>query len=371
MLVGKDTNDKIETPFLVPAKRCNPLPQGTRLKACGGCCYSSPLSPGRVGLKPADWPVTGQAQALQRRKYDDYLLSFNVSWTDDDSDAKGDANEIACSNKDGDEGHAILTPVYSTNLFKDNRILVSCQMERDKASILDGDWPGPHNITLLTRHVVCHFTGYWNSYLPFAHLADSQSLDNPSSFIQLDDWRSLIFNGGDLSALPSSVVAECALGYRPAVGPKELDGNSLGNNLCNKTDVDSIESPPLIGPGTVVTAASHCPSPRKVSLAKSLSGHPNICTMFLTMCACTPAKVAAAQVMETNIALQVTEEATQVEHLQALRVKFPTAAQIEFGSKEKRLNETRQLDSYSSASTAPPSGKVGPTVGALTKFRSG
>ncbi len=32
MLVGKDTNNKIKTPFVLPAKRTNPLPQGTQLK---------------------------------------------------------------------------------------------------------------------------------------------------------------------------------------------------------------------------------------------------------------------------------------------------------------------------------------------------
>jgi hypothetical protein len=113
-----------------------------------------------------------------------------------------------------------------------------------------------------------------------------------------------------LSALPSFVNAECALECRPAVGPKDSDGNSLGHNLCNKTDVDSIESPPLIGPGTIATDVSCRTSLRKISLAKSSSGHPNIGTMFPTMHARMPAKVAAAQVMEANIGLQRTEEAT-------------------------------------------------------------
>jgi hypothetical protein len=48
-----------------------------------------------------------------------------------------------------------------------------------------------------------------------------------------------------------------------------------------------------------------------------------------------PVKVAAAKIMEANIALQETEEATRVKCLQALRVKFFTVAQIKFGSKEK------------------------------------
>ena len=94
------------------------------------------------------------------------------------------------------------------------------------------------------------------------------------------------------------------------VGPKEMEGKLLGRNLCNKTDVDSVEFPPLVGPGTVATGTSRCAPPRKVTSAKSSSGHPNIHAMFPTMHARTPAKVAAAQIMEADIVLQKTEEAT-------------------------------------------------------------
>jgi hypothetical protein len=68
--------------------------------------------------------------------------------------------------------------------------------------------------------------------------------------------------------------------------------------------------------------------------------------MFLTMCAHMPAKVAAAQVMEADILLQETEAATQVECLQALQVKFSTAAQIKFGSKEKGVSWSPQESEF-------------------------
>jgi hypothetical protein len=100
------------------------------------------------------------------------------------------------------------------------------------------------------------------------------------------------------------------MGGRPAVGPKERDGKLLGHNLCNKTDIDSIESLLLVGPGTVATGTSRRAPPRKVTLARSSSGHPDIRTKFLTMRACMPAKVAAAQIIEADIVLQETEEAT-------------------------------------------------------------
>jgi hypothetical protein len=136
------------------------------------------------------------------------------------------------------------------------------------------------------------------------------------------------------------------MGGRPAVGPKEMDGKLLGYNLCNKTDVDSIKSLPLVGPGAVVTGTSCCAPPRKVTSAKSLSGHPNICTMFPTMSAHMSAKVAAAQIMEADIALQETEEATRVERLQALQVKFSMAAQSKFSSKEKGVSWSPQESEF-------------------------
>jgi hypothetical protein len=92
---------------------------------------------------------------------------------DDVSDAKGDANENTFSNKDGDKGQTPHAPVCPTTLFNDNRNPVSHPMERAKVSILDGIWPGSHNITLLTRFVACHFAGDWNNYLLFAHWVDS------------------------------------------------------------------------------------------------------------------------------------------------------------------------------------------------------
>jgi hypothetical protein len=73
-------------------------------------------------------------------------------------------------------------------------------------------------------------------------------------------------------------------------------------------------------------------------LAKFLSGHPNICTMFLMMHARTPAKAAAAQVLEAIIALQETEDATQVKLLQALQLEFSMVARIKYGLKEKGVS---------------------------------
>jgi hypothetical protein len=169
MLVCEYTDKDIETPFVLLAKCSNPLLQGTQSEVRWGCRYDSPLARGHVPSKFTDWLVTGQARTLQHCKFNKSLLSSNCSWTDNVSDAKGDANKNTSSNKDSDRRLTSHTPVCPTTLFSDDRNPCSCWMERDKVSILDRIWPGSHNNTLLTRVVACHFAGDWNSYLLFAH----------------------------------------------------------------------------------------------------------------------------------------------------------------------------------------------------------
>jgi hypothetical protein len=77
MLVGKDTDDKIKTPFSLPAECSDPLLQGPQSKIRGGCHYGSPLACGCIPSKFADWPVTCQARTLQRCKFNESLLSSN------------------------------------------------------------------------------------------------------------------------------------------------------------------------------------------------------------------------------------------------------------------------------------------------------
>ncbi len=60
----------------------------------------------------------------------------------------------------------------------------------------------------------------------------------------------------------------------------------------------------------------------------------------------TPAKVAAAQIMEANIAFQETEEATRVEYLQALQVKFSMVVPIKYSSKEKGVSWSLQESKF-------------------------
>jgi hypothetical protein len=146
--------------------------------------FGSPLAHGCIPSKFVKWPVTGQAHALQCHEFNESLLPSNGSWTEHVSDTEGDANENTSSNKDGDKGQTPHTHVCPTTLFNNNRNPGSHPMERDEVSLLDRIWLGS---TLLTRFVACHFAGDWNRYLPFAHWADSQLLEYPSSSIQLDN----------------------------------------------------------------------------------------------------------------------------------------------------------------------------------------
>jgi hypothetical protein len=93
--------------------------------------------------------------------------------------------------------------------------------------------------------------GDWNSYLVFTQGADSQLQGSSLSSIWVDNWHSLQSNGVDSSVPPSSVAVVGTPGGRPADGPKDLGGYSLGHNLCNKTDIDPVESLPFIEPSTV------------------------------------------------------------------------------------------------------------------------
>jgi hypothetical protein len=71
-----------------------------------------------------------------------------------------------------------------------------------------------------------------------------------------------------------------------------------------------------------------------------------------------PAKVAAAQQMESGIVMHKTKDATKVKLLRSLRLIFSTVAKIKFGPKEKRPSEqifptTRQPDVWASTSADP------------------
>jgi hypothetical protein len=137
----------------------------------------------KIGTQKGMHNLANQVRALQWRRFDDFFLSFNGSWMDNDSDAEGDANEIAFSNKDGDKVNATLTPVCPTTLFNNKRTPVSHLMERDATSILDG-------ISLYSPALL-HGTSQETGIAIFPLHMGRTLLENHSSSIQLDDWGSL------------------------------------------------------------------------------------------------------------------------------------------------------------------------------------
>jgi hypothetical protein len=40
---------------------------------------------------------------------------------------------------------------------------------KEEMDILDGVWPGLHDVTLLTHFISCHFDGDWSAYAQFSH----------------------------------------------------------------------------------------------------------------------------------------------------------------------------------------------------------
>ncbi len=103
-------------------------------------------------------------------------------------------------------------------------------------------------------------------------------------------------------------------------------GILVHNKLCNKTVIDIIDS--VHSEGTRTLSSPQCTSPNKTSPGKFLLGHLDIHTMFPTMRVYTPNKIAAAKVMEDNMALQESEEGAHHDQVEALRMKFAVAAEL-------------------------------------------
>jgi hypothetical protein len=136
---------------------------------------------------------------------------------------------------------------------------------------------------------LCHIAGDWSAYTHCSHWVDAQSLEQPGSEICLDEWMLL-----KLPSVNDSNDKDNPSDYR--------NGALVCNQLCNKTVADIIDSSQSNGTGTL-PASWH---KNKTSPGSSSSGHPDIHTMFQAIWACTPHNLAAAQMMETDTALQET-----------------------------------------------------------------
>jgi hypothetical protein len=269
-----DTNNDNKPISLISTSCRDIIFPNKRSVACGGCCYGSPLSKDCVSLKAPP----GKAYSWPKETLD--ASYFSGLWTNnvDDVNMSLESDTLV--------GSSSPCTVKLTTLFGMERFASTPWSNREEADILDGLWLGSHNITWLTHLVSCHFAGDWLAYLHFLHWVDTQSLERPGSEICLDEWLSLKFPSANNSNEKNK------LDY----------GNGIlaYNQLCNKTVINVIDSSQFNGTGTPPASWRK----NKTPPGSSSSRHSDIHTMFLAIWARTPHDLAAAQMMETNIALQ-------------------------------------------------------------------
>ena len=62
-----------------------------------------------------------------------------------------------------------------------------CGLGQAELAILDGEWPGVANPTLLTRFIKYHFSGDVEAYVPFSWWADSCLVKDPCVIISIGE----------------------------------------------------------------------------------------------------------------------------------------------------------------------------------------
>jgi hypothetical protein len=212
-----DTNDDHKPISLILTSFQDILFCNKQSVAHGGCHYGSPLSKDCVSLKAPPGKAYSQPQETL-----DASLSSGL-WTNDVDDVNMSLES------DTSVSRSSPCTIKLTTLFGTKRSTSTPWCNKEEADILDGFWPGSHNITWLTHFVLCHFAGDWSAYLHFPHWVDAQSLEQPGSEIHLDEWLSLKLPSVDDSDDKDNPL-DCG------------NGALVCNQLCNKTVVDVIDS---------------------------------------------------------------------------------------------------------------------------------
>ncbi len=145
------TDNKVNTSYVVP-----PDHHGRQSKARGGRRHGSPLSRDCTGLMPGGTLSTASAHLKKQSSFSD------SSSTNEDSNCDDNLTEINSSDSNGNESDSLLldlplTPDRLTTLFDGDSTLH--HLELIMSNIINGIWPGNHDITLLTHFVDCHFDG--------------------------------------------------------------------------------------------------------------------------------------------------------------------------------------------------------------------
>jgi hypothetical protein len=172
VLVGEDTSDEDskgdQEPLSLISTSCQDiLFHERRAVARGGRRYSSPLAKGQASSMAASRNAgSGSKVALVDSSSSGLLSDLDMSL----------CSETAVKKE-------VSTLVDLVTLFGSQQSARTLLPTKEETDILDGVWPGLHDVTLLTRFVSCHFDGDWLAYSRFLHWADVRSLDWPGAEI--------------------------------------------------------------------------------------------------------------------------------------------------------------------------------------------
>ncbi len=271
--------------------------------ARGGCCYNSPLAKGQVSLTAASRNAGSGLKGACGNSSSSGLLS--------------DVDMLPFSKTEAEK--EVSTLVDMVTLFGTQQSAGTLLPTKEETDILDGVWPGSHDVTLLTCFVSCHFDGDWSAYSQFLHWVNARSLDRPGAEIQLDEWLLLKSSEAEDSEESGGELE------------RHRGKGVVYNQLCNKTVLAAKPLLLSLGAGSPPTGR---PTDR-IPSGRMAPGQPDIPSMFQAIWTCTPIKLATEKVTEADIALQESEEALHLDRVEALRVKFAKATGTKAASKEK------------------------------------
>ena len=172
LVVGEDTSnedsEEDQEPLSLILTSCQDLLFRERLAvARGGHCYSSPLAKGQVSLMAASRNAGSGLKGALNNSSSSGLLS--------------DVDMLPFPKTEAEK--EVSTLVDLVTLFGTQQSAGTLLPTKEETDILNGVWPGLHDVTLLTRFVSCHFDGDWLAYSQFLHWADARLLDQPGAEI--------------------------------------------------------------------------------------------------------------------------------------------------------------------------------------------
>jgi hypothetical protein len=193
-------------------------PRGDGAEPHGGCRCGVSVGRGCGG----SWP--GRLSTAGRRATYSTTNKDSASSTEDDGDNNSTGSQgLEDGNDLGSSGDGAALRCLGDAVLGS----LAANIDQDKKDILEGIWPGSHNVHLLTHFARCHFAGDWTAYLLFPRWAKARSLTVSGALVWLDKWLEeeedkVNENGGGAGV---RVGGSCCRGL--------VEGNML--NMCNKT----------------------------------------------------------------------------------------------------------------------------------------